>query len=239
MDAMGQLFYSISVAMGIMVTYGSYFKDKDNLMRSVNQIEIFDTVVAFLAGVMVIPAVYVFSGAEGMSSGGPGLMFMMLPKVFAEMGVVGRVVGVPLASAESNLSHAAALGHLECIVDKTKIKRKKMVIIEGVIAFILAVIICFGYNKNIFFFNVKLPNGANAQLLDIFDFVSNNILMPIVAIGTCILVGWIIKPKTIIEEATKNGERMFRKGLYVVMVKVVTPILLCLLLLASLGIIKI
>ena len=243
MDAMGQLFYSISVAMGIMVTYGSYFKDKDNLMRSVNQIEIFDTVVAFLAGVMVIPAVYVFSGAEGMSSGGPGLMFMMLPKVFAEMGVVGRVVGavffimVLFAALTSSVSILEAV--VSGIVDKTKIKRKKMVIIEGVIAFILAVIICFGYNKNIFFFNVKLPNGANAQLLDIFDFVSNNILMPIVAIGTCILVGWIIKPKTIIEEATKNGERMFRKGLYVVMVKVVTPILLCLLLLASLGIIKI
>ena len=170
-------------------------------------------------------------------------MFMMLPKVFAEMGVVGRVVGavffimVLFAALTSSVSILEAV--VSGIVDKTKIKRKKMVIIEGVIAFILAVIICFGYNKNIFFFNVKLPNGANAQLLDIFDFVSNNILMPIVAIGTCILVGWIIKPKTIIEEATKNGERMFRKGLYVVMVKVVTPILLCLLLLASLGIIKI
>lgn len=243
MDAMGQLFYSISVAMGIMVTYGSYFKDEDNLMRSVNQIEIFDTVVAFLAGVMIIPAVYVFSGAEGMSSGGPGLMFKTLPKVFAEMGGLGRFVGavffvmVLFAALTSSVSilEAVASG----VMDKTKLSRKKTVIIEGVVAFILAVIICFGYNKNIFFFNIKLPNGNDAQLLDIFDYVSNNILMPIVAIGTCVLVGWFVKPKTVIEEATKNGERMLRKGLYIVMVKVVAPILLCFLLLASLGIIRI
>lgn len=243
MDAMGQLFYSISVAMGIMVTYGSYFKDENNLMRSVNQIEIFDTVVAFLAGVMIIPAVYVFSGAEGMSSGGPGLMFKTLPKVFAEMGGLGRFVGavffvmVLFAALTSSVSilEAVASG----VIDKTKLSRKKTVVIEGIVAFILAVIICFGYNKNIFFFNIKLPNGNDAQLLDIFDYVSNNILMPIVAIGTCVLVGWFVKPKTVIEEATKNGERMLRKGLYIVMVKVVAPILLCFLLLASLGIIRI
>ena len=243
MDAMGQLFYSISVAMGIMVTYGSYFKDEDNLMRSVNQIEIFDTVVAFLAGVMIIPAVYVFSGAKGMSSGGPGLMFKTLPKVFAEMGGLGRFVGavffvmVIFAALTSSVSilEAVASG----VMDKTKLSRKKTVVIEGIVAFILAVIICFGYNKNIFFFNIKLPNGNDAQLLDIFDYVSNNILMPIVAIGTCVLVGWFVKPKTVIEEATKNGERMLRKGLYIVMVKVVAPILLCFLLLASLGIIRI
>ena len=92
MDAMGQLFYSISVAMGIMVTYGSYFKDDSNLVKSVNRIEIFDTVVAFLAGVMIIPAVYVFFGKEGMNAG-PGLMFVSLPKVFAEMGAIGNVIG--------------------------------------------------------------------------------------------------------------------------------------------------
>lgn len=69
MDAMGQLFFSISVAMGIMVAYGSYVKKDVNLMKSINQIEIFDTVVAMLAGMMIIPAVYVFSGIEGMGKG--------------------------------------------------------------------------------------------------------------------------------------------------------------------------
>ena len=80
-DALGQLFYSISVAMGIMVAYGSYVKKESKLMGSINQIEIFDTLVAFLAGLMIIPAVYVFMGRDGMSAG-PGLMFISLPKVF-------------------------------------------------------------------------------------------------------------------------------------------------------------
>ena len=93
LDAMGQLFYSLSVAMGIMITYGSYVKDNANLGKSINQIEIFDTLVAFLAGVMIIPAVYVFMGREGMAASGPSLMFVSLPKVFAEMGSVGRFVG--------------------------------------------------------------------------------------------------------------------------------------------------
>lgn len=83
--AMGQMFYSMSLAMGIMITYGSYTRDDVSLVKSVNQIEIFDTIIALLAGMMVIPAVYVFSGEAGMSSGGAGLMFITLPKVFAQM----------------------------------------------------------------------------------------------------------------------------------------------------------
>ena len=94
LDAMGQLFFSLSVAMGIMVTYGSYVKDEDNLVRSINQIEIFDTMVAFLAGIMIIPAVYTFMGREGMGAQGPGLMFVSLPKVFSAMGKIGVVLDV-------------------------------------------------------------------------------------------------------------------------------------------------
>lgn len=93
MDAMGQLFFSISVAMGIMVSYGSYVKKDVNLMKSINQIEFFDTIVALLAGLMIVPAVYTFMGTEGMS-GGPGLMFISLPKVFNSMGAIGTVIGL-------------------------------------------------------------------------------------------------------------------------------------------------
>ena len=93
MDAMGQLFFSISVAMGIMVAYGSYVSDNTNLMKSINQIEIFDTLVALLAGLMIVPAVFVFMGKEGMSAG-PGLMFVSLPKVFENMGSIGTVIGI-------------------------------------------------------------------------------------------------------------------------------------------------
>lgn len=239
MDAMGQLFYSISVAMGIMVTYGSYFKGKDNLMRSVNQIEIFDTAVAFLAGIMIIPAVYVFLGTEGMSEG-PGLMFVALPKVFSNMGVMGNIIGTVFFLMVLFAALTSSISVLEAVVsgfmDKKQMSRKKATITEGVIAFVIGIIICFGYN--LLYFELPLPNGATAQILDIVDYFANNILMPVLAIGTCILIGWIAKPKTVIEEATKNGERFGRKHLYIAMVKVIAPIMLLVLLLVSLGIIK-
>lgn len=241
LDAMGQLFYSISVAMGIMVTYGSYFKDDSNLMKSVNRIEIFDTIVAFLAGIMIIPAVYAFLGTEGLSKPGPGLMFVALPKVFAAMGPIGNYVGAAFFIMVLFAALTSAMSILETVVagiiDRFGIPRSKAVIYESVIALVIGVFICLGYN--VFFFSIPLPNGSNAQLLDIFDYISNNILMPVVAIGTCILIGWIVKPKTVIDEATKNGEKFFRKGLYAVMIKFIAPVLLLVLLLVSLGIIPI
>ncbi|MBR1444744.1 MAG: sodium-dependent transporter [Firmicutes bacterium] len=241
LDAMGQLFYSISVAMGIMVTYGSYFKDDSNLMKSVNHIEIFDTLVAFLAGVMIIPAVYVLLGKENMNKG-PGLMFVALPKIFAKMGTVGSVVGVVFfvmvffAALTSSISIYEAV--VSSLIDKFGWSRKKATVYEGVIALVIGVFICLGYN--LLYFEAKLPNGngTTAQLLDIFDYVSNNILMPIVAIGTCILIGWIIKPKTIIDEATKNGEKFGRKYLYIAMMKFIAPIMLVVLFLGSIGVIN-
>lgn len=238
MDAMGQLFYSISVAMGIMVTYASYFKDKENLVKSVNRIELFDTLVAFLAGVMIIPVVYVYMGREGMSSAGPGLMFVAIPKVFAAMGGVGNIVGIVFFVMVIMAALTSCMSILEAVVsglmDKFGWSRKKATLIEGAIAMALGIIVCMGYN--LFYFEYTLPNGGVAQILDIFDYLTNNILMPVVAIGTCLLVGWAVKPKTIIEEATKNGERFSRQGLYVVMVKFVTPIMLAFLLLNAFGI---
>ncbi len=239
LDAMGQLFYSISVAMGIMVTYGSYFRDDSNLMKSVNQIELFDTVVAFLAGIMIIPAVYVFLGEEGMRSSGPGLMFMALPRVFAEMGVVGNVVGavfflmVLLAALTSAMSVLEAV--VASLIDAFGWSRRKATIVESSLALAIGIVVCLGYN--VLYFDVKLPNGSNAQILDIMDYISNNVLMPVVAIGTCILIGWLVGPKTVIDEATKNGERFGRKGLYIVMIKFIAPVMLFLLLLGSVGII--
>ena len=237
LDAMGQLFYSISVAMGIMVTYGSYFKDEDNLMRSVNQIEIFDTLVAFLAGVMIIPAVYAFLGDEGLQNAGPGLMFVALPKVFAAMGPIGNVIGaafflmVLFAALTSSMSILEAI--VSGLIDHFGWSRAKAVVIESAVALGLGILICLGYNA--FYFELKLPNGSVGQMLDIFDYISNNILMPVVAISTCILIGWIVKPGTIVDEATKNGERFGRKHLYIVMVKFIEPVLLLLLLIGSLG----
>ena len=241
-DAMGQLFYSISVAMGIMIAYGSYLKDKDNLVSSVNKIEIFDTLVAFLAGVMIIPAVVAFMGADQMKeTAGPGLMFVALPKVFNQMGFAGLIVGaiffimVLFAALTSSISILEAI--VSSLMDRFGWSRKKAVIVETAVALVAGAIVCLGYNK--FYFEAHLPNtapGGSAQILDIFDFVSNYVLMPVVAIGTCIFVGWVIKTKVIEDEATKNGEKFGRRHMYRVMVKYITPILLALLLITAFGV---
>ena len=238
MDAMGQLFYSLSVAMGIMIAYGSYVSDDANLGKSINQIEI---MVAFLAGVMIIPAVFVFMGRDGMTASGPSLMFVSLPKVFDSMGFAGNVIGAIFFAMVFFAALTSAVSIMEAIVssfmDEFKLNRNKATAIETVIGIAVAVIVCLGYNKLLF--DIKLPNGVHAQVLDIMDYVSNNVLMPIVSIGTCILIGWILKPKTVIDEVEKSGIKMGRKGLYTVMVKWVAPILLFLLLLKSLGILTI
>lgn len=238
LDAMGQLFFSLSVAMGIMIAYGSYVNDDANLVKSINQIEIFDTAIAFLAGVMIIPAVFTFMGAEGMKSSGPSLMFISLPKVFASMGVFGRLVGILFFAMVLFAALTSSVSIMEAVVssfmDQFHMTRKKASIIETVIGVAGALIVCFGYN--IWYFELTLPTGSTAQILDIMDYISNNCLMPIVAIGTCILVGWILKPKTILDEVQKNGEKFPRRVLYIVMVKYITPILLILLLLKSVGI---
>lgn len=237
MDAMGQLFFSISVAMGIMVAYGSYVADDTNLIKSINQIEIFDTVVAFLAGLMIVPSVYVFMSTEGMSAG-PGLMFVSLPKIFNAMGEFGEIIGalfflmVIFAAITSSVSIMEPI--VASFMDRFHLSRKKAVIIVTVYALVLGTLICLGYN--LLYFEVKLPNGSVGQLLDVFDYISNNILMPIVAILTCILIGWVAKPKTIIDEVTKNGEKFRRKNLYIVMIKFLAPVLLFALLLQALGV---
>ena len=236
MDAMGQLFYSISVAMGIMVTYGSYVKKETNLVKSVNQIEIFDTAVAFLAGLMIIPAVYTFMGTEGMSAG-PSLMFVSLPKVFDAMGSIGVVVGIAFFVMVAFAALTSSVSIMEAIVasitDQFHVNRKTATIITSIIALVGGIVVCLGYN--IFYFELTLPNGGVAQILDVMDYVSNNILMPVVAIASCVLIGWVVKPKTVIDEVTLGGLKFGREKLYVVMVKFITPVMLLFLLLQALG----
>ncbi len=241
-DALGQLFFSLSVAMGIMIAYGSYVKDDANLGKSINQIEIFDTGVAFLAGAMIIPAVYTFMGTEGMASG-PSLMFVSLPKVFHAMGSVGNVVGCVFFAMVLFAAITSAVSVMEAVVasimDKFHMSRNKAGIIEGLIALVGGIIVCLGYN--LLYFEVKLPNtakDATCQILDVMDYISNNCLMPVVALLTCILIGWVLKPKTIIDEVEKNGNKMGRKRLYMIMIKFISPLFLILLLLQTLGILK-
>jgi NSS family neurotransmitter:Na+ symporter len=119
-------------------------------------------------------------------------------------------------------------------IDRFGWSRNKAVAFESIAAMVLGIIVCLGYN--VFYFEATLPNGVTAQILDIFDYVSNYILMPVVAIGTCILVGWVIKPEALITEITRNGEHFARKNLYIIMVKYIAPILLTILLLGAFGV---
>ena len=216
-DALGQLFFSISVAMGIMVTYGSYVQKETNLM--------------------IVPAVYTFMGTEGMSAG-PGLMFVSLPKIFEAMGAAGPVIGtifflmVSFAAVTSSVSVMESI--VSNIIDRFHVSRKKGTVLVTIYACIVGVIVCLGYN--VLYFELKLPNGAVAQILDLMDYLSNNLLMPTVALLSCILIGWVVKPQTIIDEVTIGGYKFGRKKLYIVMVKFIAPVLLAALLLQSLGV---
>ena len=240
-DAMGQLFYSISVAMGIMIAYGSYVPKDTDLVKSVNRIELCDAFVAFLAGLMIIPAVFTFMGAEGMSASGPALMFKALPKVFEAMGpVVGGIVGlvfflaVAFAAVTSSVSVMEAV--VSSVIDHFGWKREKATLSVMAVALVVGVLVCLGYNA--LYFEVPLPNGSVGQILDILDYISNYIMMPVVSIATCVFIGWVVKPKTVIEEVTLNGTQFRREKVFVVMVKFVTPLLLTLLLLQALGLIR-
>ncbi len=236
--AMGQMFFSMSLAMGIMITYGSYSKDEVDLTRSVNQIEIFDTVVALLAGFMVVPAVYIFSGEAGTKSSGAGLMFVTLPKVFEQMrgGVfIGALffVLVFLAALTSSISVMEAI--VSSFMDRFKIGRTKGVVICLVICVVMGIPSSLG---NGIWSHITI---LGMDFLTFFDYLSNSLLMPFVALCTCILIGWIVGPEVVTDEITKNGEKMGRKKLYQVMIKYVAPVLLIIILisysLAQFGII--
>ena len=177
LDAMSQLFFSLSVSMGIMITYGSYVKDDVDLNKANGQIEIFDTGVAFLAGVMIIPSVYVFLGVDGMASG-PSLTFISLPRVFASMGGVGRIVGIVFFLALGFAALTSCVSVMETLVANCMEifhKSRKEV---GVYSLVTAVTICLGYN--VFYFELTLPNGSAAQLLDVMDYISNRYVVPVV-----------------------------------------------------------
>mgnify|MGYP002574893111 CR=1 FL=1 len=225
--ALGQLFFSMSIAMGIMVTYGSYTKDEVNLTKSVNQIEIFDTAVALLAGLMVVPAVYVFSGEAGTKASGAGLMFVTLPRVFEQMRG-GTIIGILffvlvfLAALTSSISIMEAI--VSSFMDRFGISRKKSVAICIIISIIMGI-------------PSSLGNGAWAHIkilgmdfLTFFDYISNSVLMPIVALCTCILIGWAAGAKTVTDEVKRNGEKMNREKLYNVMIKYIAPVMLVIIL---------
>ena len=237
LDAMSQLFFSLSVSMGIMITYGSYVKPDVNLNRSVSQIELFDTGVALLAGAMIIPAVYVFSGVEGMSAG-PSLMFVSLPKVFAAMGKAGVFIGLLFFVAAMFATLTSCISVLESItancMEVLHTDRKKTVVTLSVIYLAASAVIALGYS--LFYFEVSLPNGSTGQLLDVMDYISNSVMMPFISLLSTILIGWVTTPAFVIEEMESSGHPFRRKKIYVVMIRYIAPVMMFILFLQSTGI---
>ena len=239
LDAMSQLFFSLSVSMGIMITYGSYVKPEVDLNKAVNRIELFDTGVALLAGAMIIPAVFVFSGTEGMGAG-PSLMFVSLPKVFAAMGKGGTVVGALFFVAAIFATLTSCISVLESIVANCMeifhTGRKKTVLTLSAIYLAASAVIALGYS--LFYFEVKLPNGSTGQLLDIADYISNSVMMPLIALLSTILIGWVKGPDYVIDEMESSGHPFRRKRIYRVMIRYIAPVLMLILFLQSTGILS-
>ena len=208
-SAMGQLFYSMSLAMGIMITFGSYMKKDISIEKSTHQIEIFDTGIAFLAGLMIVPAVFAFSGGDASALGkGPGLMFITLPKVFATMpggAIIGTVffVMVLLAALTSAISLMETI--VSVVMDKFKFNRLWACLSVLGICLLLGLPSSLGYSA---WAEVKI---LGMQFLDLFDFISNSIMMPVVALATCIFVGYFIKPKALVDEASLSGEFKWKR----------------------------
>ena len=224
LGAMGQLFYSMSLAMGIMITYGSYMKEENNLEASVAQIEIFDTAIALLAGLMIIPPVVAFNGGDASTiSAGPGLMFGVLPKVFDSM-IGGRFIGILFfllvffAALTSSISLMETI--LSIVQDSIRIRRVTAVV--AVTAFLLGMgtLSCLGYGPLAHITPLGMP------FLDFFDFLTNSILMPIVAFLTCILVGHVVGSRYVEEEVEKHGHKFGRKKPYRIMIRWVAPVIL-------------
>ncbi len=227
--AMGQLFYSMSLAMGIMITYGSYMKKDVNLESSVSQIEIFDTGVAFLAGLMIIPALFAGSNPESVAKG-PTLMFEVLPNVFQSMGDAGKFVGaaffimVLFAALTSSISLMETVVSIVC--DKFKVKRKIACLIVFIGVNLIGLPSTLGYGP---WAGIKI---IGMPFLDFFDFISNSVLMPIVALFTSIFVGYVIKPKCLIDEIELTA-KFKRKALFSFIIKYAAPICIVLILVSS------
>ena len=242
--AMGQLFYSMSLAMGIMITYGSYMKKDLHIETSTRQIEIFDSGIAFFAGLMIIPAIFSFYGGDAELldenlTKGPGLMFVMLPKVFESM-PAGNVIGalffllVLFAALTSSISLMETV--VSIFMDKLKLDRKVTCLLVLGISLLLGIQSSLG---NGVWSGIKI---IGMDFLTFFDFLTNNVIMPIVALATCIIVGYVIKPKSIIEEVELNGKFKAKK-LFSVVIKYVAPVFIVAILVFSvcegLGVIKV
>lgn len=230
--AMGQMFYSLSIAMGILYTYGSYMKKDVDIEQSTSQIEIFDTAIAFLAGLMIIPAVFsFFNGDPEKLKAGPSLMFITLPKVFASMGM-GRIIGIVffllvlLAALTSAISLAESC--VSTLEDQLGWKRNIASVVIGIIIVVLGSFSALGFGM------LDFVQILGMSILDFFDFLTNSLMMPIAALSTCILIVYVVGVDKIVEEV-ETSSRFKRKGIYKFFIKYLAPICILIILISSIA----
>ena len=239
LDAMGQLFFSLSISMGIMISYGSYVNQEVNLSKCVLQIEIFDTLAAFLAAIIIIPTIYAFVGPDGMKAG-PSLMFISLPKIFNAMGTPGIFMGAAFFIMTTFAALTSNISVLEPIVancmDHFKSERKKTTVWTTLIYLVLVTIVVLGYS--VFYMEVHLPNGSVGQLLDIADYLATALFMPVVSLLTCILIGWVVGPKWIADEIASCGNTFKTAKTYRVMIRYIAPVILVIIFFQSTGLLS-
>lgn len=228
--AMTQLFFSLSLAMCIMITYGSYMKKDNNIETCVWQIEAFDTGIAILAAVAIIPAIYACGNPSEDLTAGAGLIFVILPKLFNTM-AIGKVIAILFfvlvffAAITSSISLYEAVVSIFC--DKKNIKRGTSIVITLIICLVIGALSSLGNGP---LAHIQIIKGQD--FLTFFDFISNNVIMPIVALGTCIFVGWVIKPQVIIDEVQLSS-KFTLKTLFTIIIKYVAPILITIILVTS------
>ena len=232
-SAMGQMFYSLSIAMGILITFGSYMKKNVSIEDSTVQVEIFDTAIAVLGGLMIIPAVFAFSGGDPQAlKAGPSLMFITLPKVFADMGI-GRIIAVLffllVLFAALTSSIALTESAVAALSDEFGLSRTAGTTAVGVLMLLLGSLSCLGYGPLSFVTILGMP------FLDFFDFLTNSVMMPIAALATCLLINRCIGIARIEEEVCADGHPFRRKKLFSFMIKWVCPVFVVIILLSSVA----
>ena len=232
-SAMGQMFYSLSIAMGILVTFGSYMKKDTSIEDSTQNVEIFDTAIAIMAGLMIIPAVFAFSGGDPDSlKAGPALMFITIPKVFANMGfgtAVGILFFLLVLFAAVTSSIALTESAVSTFEDELHWDRKKSTVIMGLIMIILGTLSCLGYGP------LAGVTIIGMQFLDFFDFLTNSVMMPIAAMATCLLVSRVIGVSKLEEEVTQDGQPFRRKHIFRFMIRYLCPLFAVIILLSSVA----
>ena len=232
-SAMGQVFYSLSIAMGILITFGSYMKKDVSIEGSTRNVEIFDTAIAIMAGLMIIPAVFAFSGGSADNlNAGPSLMFITIPKVFASMGM-GTVVGILffllVLFAAVTSSIALTESAVSTFEDEFGWGRRKSTVIIGIVMLALGSLSSLGYGP------LAGVTILGMQFLDFFDFLTNSVMMPIAAIATCLLVSRVVGVDAIEQEVTLEGGTFRRKKIFCVMIRYICPIFAVIILLSSVA----